>query len=100
MLCLSEYLKYSGLAGINVAVVLGETIEPIKIVFMGVVTGSPLGHPGLSLEPMLIIMALMFLNASLQHLRFKDPDIQVNAVLLRNSVPVASTIKSKCGVHS
>jgi hypothetical protein len=65
LLCLSEYFKYSGLAEINVTVVLGEIIEPIKIVFMGIVTGSPLGHPGLPLEPLLIIMALLFLSASL-----------------------------------
>ena len=65
MLCLSEYLKYSWLAEINVTVVLDEIIERMKIVFMGVVTGSPLGHLGLQLEPLLIIMALLFLSAPL-----------------------------------
>jgi Ca2+/Na+ antiporter len=39
---------------------VGEIIEPIKIVFMGAVTGS-------TLEPLLIIIALMFCSASLQH---------------------------------
>jgi S-adenosylmethionine synthetase len=68
LLCLSEYLKCSGLAGINVTVVLGEKIEPIKIVFEGIVTGSHLGQLGLPLEPLLISMASMFLSASLEHL--------------------------------
>jgi len=48
-----------------VAVDVGEIIEPIKIVFMGVVTGSTLGcHWNHCLSS---ITALMFLSASLQH---------------------------------
>jgi hypothetical protein len=58
---------YSWLAGINVTVVLGEIIEPIKIVFRGD-DRQPIGAPWAATGTTSYIMALLFLSASLKHL--------------------------------